>query len=230
MLVACGKDSPLQPEPEPPKTPDIIPLAEGSSWEYSVHYHHYETSQPLGFQATTDEYGQLQFNVIKESLSGDTMEYELKIRFRIDSLHFNYSLTYPGSYDRDTVYTQYKVADSTYYYTIGFANDTLWYKSSDSLYLFMPDSIFNCITMNLELFATGRYRDYFRWNPTFCPTTTIQESYEREWNLESYEIIAKVKPSDGGIDNLNWHLQIGYNSGHIRDLLFRLIKYTPGSP
>lgn len=232
LCFSCDDDSPLEPTPpaqDTPKstTPKSIPLATGASWEYSVYYFNRIRNVYLSDEK---EYGRLEFEVIQELNVNGVKEFEIGLRFALDSL--NYWFFSYNSEGRDTTYTRYNPLDTTFYRTIVFANDTIWYKSDDSLYVMIPDSSSKGSALNLELFnAGGRYESgFFNWSVIHNSGSATQRNYRREGHIPwgSEIITAIVRPADGGIFRLEWSARTGHNFGYDRQLKYTLTKYTSG--
>ncbi len=216
-----------------PVTPRLIPLASGASWEYSLIYSYSSQGTSAGPCVSQHENGRLRLYVVKEEIYNGGREYELKVELMIDSLHYAYSYEcYSGAhFSGDTVYTEYNAIDTTFYRTIVFCNDTLWYKNVDSLHLFLTDSIAAGSLLNATLFNAARYDICDRQLPYIAGSSLPHQLvYKGEYSLGwGYQMItAIVRPSDGGLYSLQSYAREGDISHYSKELKYYLLSYTPG--
>ncbi len=244
LCLTCNNHDPIQPTniitpvdsagpaPEALHIPTLFPLASGAVWQYSLQYSYSSQSTSAGPCRATKEFGKLGIEVSKETVKNGGREYELKVNLKIDSLYFAYSYGCGMSFFKgDTAYTRFNALDTTYYRTIVFVNDTLFYKEAGSLSVMMPDSGVTGCTLNPALLDAGRYnvcnRSLSYMAGSSLPNQLVYKvEYPLPWGVQL--MTAFVRPEDGGIITLQSFAREGDISHYIEEIQYSLIQYTPG--
>jgi hypothetical protein len=243
LLNGCG-DSPTGPvadiDSENPTTIEspnlaqgnLFPLEEGANWEYSLYYLHDSQGSSTAPCLIDKEYGHLNLEVTREKDTGNSKIFEIQLNFVIDSTyHQTICDTYCDANLRDTTFTNYNVLDTAFTRTLELANDTIWFRSDDSLIYMMPNTGIEGSTVYLDFFYFDRFETFSR-NLSFAGYSESKNAVKYYYDIcidGLWKLDAEFLPESGGLSSFSLFRNRG-DLSHINILLeYQLLEYSPAT-
>jgi len=208
LLCSCGDNTPLQPVGF--KTPTLIPLTQGASWEYrySYHYHNYDDYANPIINIDETLTGKYTVTVENSLISGDSVVYSID------------TVTEPDLGARDSVES----------WEILLHSDSLWYML-DGAWKYMSTAVFvdgSSIDIRVFLPPVGLRYDLQK-GTVIRSGHKISDNYYDYSNSDGY---VWVRVNASGVEQIHtfWSVGITNIQPEWMQKEISLVSYTPGTP